>query len=98
MDLRYSEEYEAFRGEVQAFLKAWPLTGEDAKLSLAKREALFRVRAIEAGYVYRDIPKAYGGAGRPGDPRKDAIVRDEFSKLRQSIQPVGESGSIEQFL
>ena len=29
MDLSYSEEYEAFRREVQAFLKDhWPLRGE----------------------------------------------------------------------
>jgi len=78
MDLAYGEEYEAFREEVRAFLKGWPLQGAEAELPEQEREALFRSRAIEAGYVYMAIPREYGGAGVEPDPRKEAIVRDEF--------------------
>lgn len=78
MDLEYSEEYEAFRGEVRRFLAGWPLRGEEAELPLAEREALFRSRAIEAGLVYRDFPAEYGGGGREPDAQKNAIAREEF--------------------
>ncbi len=78
MDLQYSEAYQEFRREVQVFLAGWPLQAEEAKLSAEEQEALFRARAIEAGFVYRDIPKQYGGAGCEPDGLKDAIVREEF--------------------
>ncbi len=79
MDLRYSEEYEAYRQQVREFLDGWPLSGAEAELPLVEQEALFRARAIEAGYVYRDIPKAYGGAGESPDRLKEQIARDEFN-------------------
>ena len=63
MDLSYGESHERFREEVRAFLRAWPLTGAEAKLPAAEQASLFRGRAIEAGYVYRDIPAEYGGGG-----------------------------------
>jgi len=78
MDLSLSEEYRAFRSEVREFLKGWPLTGDEADRPREKQEALFRRRAIEAGYVYRGIPAEYGGAGLDADPQKDSISRDEF--------------------
>ena len=78
MDLRYGEEYERFRDEVREFLSGWPLSGEDARLPEAEQQALFRRRAIECGYVYRDIPAEYGGGGQRPDVLKDAICRDEF--------------------
>jgi len=78
MDLEYGEEYEAFRSDVRAFLKGWPLQGAEAELPQREQDSLFRSRAIEAGYVYISIPKEYGGAGLEPDPRREAIVRDEF--------------------
>ena len=78
MDLKYSGEYEAFREAVREFLKGWPLRGEEARLPVAEQEALFRSRAIDAGFVYRDIPREYGGAGQEPNALKDAIVREEF--------------------
>jgi alkylation response protein AidB-like acyl-CoA dehydrogenase len=78
VDLRYSREYEIYREEVRRFLEAWPLTGEEAKLPIAEQSRIFRARAVEAGFAYRDIPKEFGGAGLEADARKDAIVRDEF--------------------
>jgi alkylation response protein AidB-like acyl-CoA dehydrogenase len=78
MDLEYSDAYRAYRDEVRAFLEGWPLTGAEADLPREEQEALFRRRGIEAGYVYRNVPREYGGAGQEPDAQKDAIVRDEF--------------------
>ncbi|MCG8590827.1 MAG: acyl-CoA dehydrogenase family protein [Proteobacteria bacterium] len=79
MDLGYSEAYEAFRGEVQSFLaSAWPLAGDEARLSTAEQHALFRRRAIEAGYLARRIPRRYGGSEQEPDVLKATIIREEF--------------------
>ena len=79
MDLSYGEEHERFRGEVREFLKGWPLSGEEARRPLADQETLFRNRAIERGYVYRQIPAEYGGGGQPADALRDTICREEFA-------------------
>jgi alkylation response protein AidB-like acyl-CoA dehydrogenase len=78
MDLEYSEEYQQYREEVRRFLEGWPLVGEEAGLPEDERAALFRRRGIEAGFVCRNVPAEYGGAGQIPDALKDAIVRDEF--------------------
>jgi len=78
MDLEYGEAYRAFREEVRRFLAGWPLRGAEAALPREEQEALFRRRGIEAGYVYRNVPRAYGGAGQPPDALKDQIVLEEF--------------------
>jgi len=83
MDLSYSEEYEAFRGEVQAFLKEhWPLQGDDAKLAPAEQAARFRERAIAHGYVARAIPKRYGGSEQGSDVLKARVIAEEFGRVR----------------
>ncbi len=82
MDLTYSEAHEVFRAEVQEFLKGWPLQGEEAKLPKEEQEQIFRARGIEAGYVYRNIPKEYGGSGRELDVIKDQIISEEYGKAR----------------
>jgi alkylation response protein AidB-like acyl-CoA dehydrogenase len=78
MDLRYDEAYEAFRDEVREFLKGWPLAGAEAKLPTEAQEALFRRRAVERGYLYRDIPVEYGGGGQEPDALEETICREEF--------------------
>jgi alkylation response protein AidB-like acyl-CoA dehydrogenase len=92
MDLRHSEEHEQFRREVRAFLEdAWPLRGEEARLPATKQDALFRERAIERGYMYRDIPKRYGGSEQPDDVILDSILLEEFtaSGVSASLPTVG---------
>ena len=79
MDLRYGEKYEAFRAEVREFLRGWPLSGAEAELPQREREALFRARGIERGYVYRHIPAEYGGAGREPDVVIDQILSEEYA-------------------
>jgi len=79
MDLRYTPEYDAFRDEVRAFLEAnWPLSGAEAALPAADQERIFRDRAIAGGYLYRSIPKRYGGSEQPPDILKSKIIIDEF--------------------
>ena len=75
MNLEYALEHEAFRESVLAFLEGWPLEGEEANLPLEKRETLFRKRGIEAGLVYRSVPKQYGGSEQPHDAIKDSLER-----------------------
>ncbi len=82
MDLSYGAELEGFRAEVQSFLKSnWPLEGDEKELSLEDQSALFRGRAIEAGYLCRNIPKKYGGSEQEPDVLKAAIIREEFGKV-----------------
>ncbi len=78
MDLEYNEEYRSYREEVRRFLMGWPLSGREAELPEKEREAIFRRRGIEAGFVYRNVPSEYGGSGQEPDALKDVIVRDEF--------------------
>jgi alkylation response protein AidB-like acyl-CoA dehydrogenase len=82
MDLTYGEEYDDFRKELQEFLKGWPLQGAEAELPREEQEALFRQRGIERGYVYRDIPKEYGGSGQELDVIKDAVILEEYAAAR----------------
>ena len=83
MDLSYGPEYEAFRDEVKAFLAdGWPLKGEEASLDPGRQAALFRERAIEQGYLCRNIPKKYGGSEQPPDVLKAQIIREEFGQAR----------------
>jgi len=78
MDLEYSAEHVAFREAVLEFLKGWPLTGDEAKLPMEEQEKIFRKRGIDAGYVYRSVPKKYGGSEQPQDAIKDKIIVEEF--------------------
>ena len=76
MDLTYGAEYEAFRTEVRSFLDAnWPPTGEAADLPRAERESAFRRVAIEAGYLYRNVPKQFGGSEQPADSLRAAVLQ-----------------------
>ncbi|MFP6639035.1 MAG: acyl-CoA dehydrogenase family protein, partial [Myxococcota bacterium] len=70
--------YQRYREEVVEFLESWPLVGEDSELPSDQQEALFRQRGIESGFVYRNVPSEYGGAGQSPDALKDAIAREEF--------------------
>ncbi len=75
MDLEYSQAHQAYREAVIEFLKDWPLRGQEAELPKEEQEALFRQRGIDARYVYRNVPREYGGAGQEPDPQKDSIAR-----------------------
>ena len=92
MDLSYGEAAEAFRAEVRAFLSShWPpaadLRGADLKAFIRA----FRAAATEAGYLYRAVPKRYGGSEQPVDVIKAQVIREEFARARAPME-VGGNG------
>jgi len=90
MDLSYGSEFEAFRGEVQAFLSAnWPPAGDDASGSREEQANRFREKATRAGYLNRSIPKQYGGSEQPVEPLKGAVIREEFANAHAPMEPRG---------
>lgn len=92
MDLSYGEAAEAYRTEVRAFLAShWPpaVDVRGANLKAFIRE--FRAAATEAGYLYRAIPKRYGGSEQPVDVIKAQVIREEFARARAPME-VGGNG------
>jgi len=90
MDLSYGPEMEAFRKEVKDFLSAnWRAKGDGAKGSGGDRIQAFRERAIEAGYLCRNIPKQYGGSEQPPDALRGQVIREEFEAARAPMEPRG---------
>ena len=65
MDLSYGEGAETFRREVRSFLKGAWQPGERRKDELKAFIRDFRTKATDAGYLYRAIPKQYGGSEQP---------------------------------
>jgi alkylation response protein AidB-like acyl-CoA dehydrogenase len=70
MDLSFGPEHEAFRAQVRAFLSESWRKGGDARA--------FRAEATSRGYLYRTIPKRYGGSEQPADILKARIISEEF--------------------
>lgn len=77
MNLNYSEEHQQFRREVADFLARNWQTGTKG----SKQERLaFRQLAIDAGYLYRNVPREYGGSEQPLDIVRGQIIAEEFAK------------------
>jgi alkylation response protein AidB-like acyl-CoA dehydrogenase len=105
MDLSYSAEYETFRREVRAFLDdTWTaadrsehgasdqLIGRIARPG--ERVTEFRRKAIAAGYLYRNVPRQWGGGEQPFDPLRSAIIREEFKRAHAPREMVGQGPSM----
>ncbi len=108
MDLSFSPEYEQFRQEVRQFLKAnW--TAEDINsapppdprsvsfgtvIRTDERATAFRLKAIERGYLYRHVPRRYGGGEQPFDPLKSTIIAEEFRKGQAPSEMMGQGPSM----
>jgi alkylation response protein AidB-like acyl-CoA dehydrogenase len=102
MDLTYGPEYEAFREEVRDFLRVhWPAANASNASNASKGSnasngsngsngsadvAAFRKIAIEAGYLYRSIPRCYGGSEQPSDVLKARVIREEFTAARAPME------------
>lgn len=82
-----SPELLAFRGQVEAFLAAhWkPVKGPER----AANERAFRLLATERGYLYRNVPKAYGGSEQPADILKAQIIQEVFNFARAPLEVPG---------
>jgi alkylation response protein AidB-like acyl-CoA dehydrogenase len=89
MDLSFGPENEAFRETVRSFLREhWkPMGVERSEMGAYLRA--FRVKATEAGYLYRGIPKRYGGSEQAPDVLKAQVIRDEFARARAPMEVPG---------
>jgi alkylation response protein AidB-like acyl-CoA dehydrogenase len=94
MDLSFGAENEAFRETVRAFLKdAWRPREVD-RAELEGYVAAFRRRATEAGYLYRGVPRRYGGSEQDPDVLKAQVIRDEFARARAPMEVTGNGMSM----
>ncbi len=108
MDLSYSAEYEEFRKEVRAFLEQhWtdedragnpPAEGQAALMGgvvrTDERATRFRLAAIEKGYLYRHVPRRYGGGEQAYDPLKSTIIGEEFRRAKAPGEVIGQGPSM----
>ena len=89
MDLSFGPENEAFRETVQAFLASdWRPAGKRGA-DLAEYVKDFRRRATDAGYLYRGVPRQYGGSEQAADVLKAQVIRDEFGRARAPMEVPG---------
>jgi len=110
VNLSYSEEYEQFRAEVREFLRQnWTeedvrsnaapaldtvqgALGGGARLD--PRATEFRKAAIARGYLYRHIPRRYGGGEQPPDPLRATIIAEEFRRAKAPFEIMGQGASM----
>ena len=108
MNLSYSAEYERFREEVRRFLEehwrpAEAASEADANSVAAALGAVvrtdeyataFRRQAIERGYLYRSVPRRYGGAEQDADALEATIIADEFKRAKAPFEIMGQGPSM----
>lgn len=91
MDLSYGAEAESFRKEVRSFLKANWAPKSVEKADLGAYVSAFRKSATEAGYLYRAIPRKWGGSEQAPDVIRAQVIREEFARARAPME-VGGNG------
>jgi len=91
MDLGYGTQYEAYRERVRAFLRdEWPPPAAAGSEPSPEQIVHFRRAAIEAGYLYRNVPRRYGGAEQAPDTLAAQIIREEFGTVRAPRELTGQ--------
>ena len=91
MDLGYGTEYEVYREQVRAFLQAhWPPADTEEARPTAEQRVQFRRDAVAAGYLYRNIPRRYGGSEQEPDTLAAQIIREEFGAVRAPTELTGQ--------
>tara|TARA_R110000787_G_scaffold49035_4_gene117692 strand:- start:296 stop:1492 length:1197 start_codon:yes stop_codon:yes gene_type:complete len=89
MDLTYGAEAEAFRKHVRAFLKEnWAPKGVE-RGAMGAYVSAFRLKATEAGYLYRGIPKEFGGSEQAPDVITAQVIREEFARAYAPMEVSG---------
>lgn len=84
MDLSYGAAAESFREGVRRFLKEnWRQAPDRVEVSA------FREKATNAGYLYRNVPRRFGGSEQTADLVKAQIIREEFAKARAPMEVPG---------
>lgn len=89
MDLNYGEDAEIFRRDVRAFLAAAWQPGVRKGADLADFTRAFRREAVAAGYLYRSVPRCYGGSEQPVDVIRAQVIREEFVRARAPMEVAG---------
>jgi alkylation response protein AidB-like acyl-CoA dehydrogenase len=90
MDLSYSSEHLRFQEEVRAFLHVeWELERGPERRPDDEFLAHFRQRATERGYLYRSVPRCYGGGGQATDFVKTEILRQAFAAVKAPMEVPG---------
>src|SRR5204862_206462 len=103
VNLEYSAEYEEFRTQVRRFLAEHWSAGDAARqpdpdgvaafagaVPTDERATAFRLKAIERGYLYRHVPRRYGGGEQPPDPLRATIIAEEFRRARAPHEMMGQ--------
>ena len=91
MDLSYGADAEDFRRSVRHFLTTQWHPGDRRGPVLAAYVRSFRQEATAHGYLYRAIPKRFGGSEQPVDVVRAQVIREEFSRARAPME-VGGNG------
>jgi len=87
MDLRYTAEQTAYKERVRSFLKEhWEPVGDKRDLSAVAR---LRKLATEEGFLYRGVPRRYGGSEQAPDVIRAQIIREEFAAARAPMEVSG---------
>ena len=90
MDLGYGTEYDGYRAQVRAFLQAhWPPAEAGGEPPTKEQTVGFRREAVAAGYLYRNIPRRYGGSEQQPDTLAAQIIREEFRRVRAPTELTG---------
>lgn len=91
MDLSYGNDFDALRDELRNFLAVAWRSGHARGDELRQYIRRFRLEATNRGYLYRAIPRRYGGSGQPIDVVKAEVIREEFARARAPLE-VGGNG------
>ena len=87
MDLRYTAEQTAYKERVRSFLEEhWAPVEDKRDLSAVAR---LRKLATEEGFLYRGVPRRYGGSEQAPDVIRAQIIREEFAAARAPMEVSG---------
>ncbi len=87
MDLIDGVAAESFRGAVSPFLTGAWQPGERRGPDLAEFVKHFLLAAIKRGYLYRSVPRRFGGSEQPVDVIRAQVSRSESSKGSSTSWP-----------
>jgi alkylation response protein AidB-like acyl-CoA dehydrogenase len=91
MDLSYGTDAEDYRQEVRAFLQESWQPGGLRGSGLKGFVRAFREQATERGYLYRAVPRRFGGSEQPVDVIRAQVIREEFARSRAPME-IGGNG------
>lgn len=91
MNLNYGAAAEAMRKDIRSFLEETWRPNDDQAGDIASYTKAFRRKATEAGYLYRAIPRKFGGSEQPPDPILAQVIREEFAHAKAPLE-VGGNG------